>query len=218
MEEEGSSSDLANDQTHSINQTDTQTVRTTFTDPRMAPPPPRPTTPPPPPIDGLCRCQQSMKCQRNLKMLFFVFFSLSLSLYPSSSLGLQLRDKWRSNPCPDFGIEGVGLGLSRLLVDKRRMDLHGSDSFTTGAQRSEGARRPAIVWRHGEPPQETKIYPITSDSSRLPLKKFSQVLNPTLQAQTLPHARAHAHTHCTAGGCGEVRGLRFEHSDLVAIL
>lgn len=60
-----------------------------------------------------------------------------------------------------------GCWISRALVDKRRMDLHGSGSFTTGAERSEGARRPAIVSLHGDPLQETKIHPVTSDSSRL---------------------------------------------------
>lgn len=60
-----------------------------------------------------------------------------------------------------------GCWISRALVDKRRMDLHGSGSFTTGAERSEGARRPAIVSLHGDPLQETKIHPVTSDSSQL---------------------------------------------------
>lgn len=52
--------------------------------------------------------------------------------------------------CALKGVGVGGVGISQAPIDKRQMDLHGSALFRMGKKkRSEGARRPAIVFlRH----------------------------------------------------------------------
>ena len=44
----------------------------------------------------------------------------------------------------------VCVWISQAPIDKRQMDLHGSGLFRTGEKRSEGERRPAIVFLHDD--------------------------------------------------------------------
>lgn len=93
--------------------------------------------------------------------------------------------------------------ISQASIDKRQMDLHGSGLFRTGEKRSEGERRPAIVFLYGDRCRKQRSVPHLRFIPG-PLKKFSRVFffTKTFQQTSAQKTHMHAHerTHTAAHG------------------